>query len=99
MSEIGKASGEPVASAAQIILGEATLILPLAGLIDIAAEKTRLHREHTRASDELDKVVRKLGNADFVARAKPEVVEENRAREQAFRADVARIEVALARLN
>ena len=99
VSEVGETSGAPVSGAAQIILGEATLVLPLAGLIDLGAEKTRLERERARASEELEKVLKKLGNADFVARAKPEVVEENRAREQTFRADMARIEVALTRLN
>ena len=99
VSDISLAAGDPVSGSAQIILGEATLILPLAGLIDIDAEKLRLGKEHARASDELEKVLRKLGNADFVARAKPEVVEENRARESTFRAEMARIEVARARLN
>jgi valyl-tRNA synthetase len=60
---------------AQIVLDEATLLLPLAGLIDIGAERTRLERERSRAADDLEKVVRKLGNTDFVARAKPDVVE------------------------
>jgi valyl-tRNA synthetase len=84
---------------AQIVLDEATIILPLAGLIDLAAERARLEREHQRAAGEVDKVVRKLENADFVARAKPEVVEENREREKAGRLEVARLEAALARLG
>ena len=99
VSDIAEATGEPVPSAAQIILGEATLILPLAGLIDVKAERTRLDKELSRASNELDKVFRKLGNVDFIARAKPEVVDENRAREKAFREEIARIEVARARLS
>ena len=99
ISDVGRATGEPIYGAAQIVLGETTLILPLAGLIDVDAERTRLDREHVRASDELEKVLRKLRNADFVDRAKPEVVEENRMRETGFRAELARIEVARARLN
>ncbi len=71
----------------------------MAGLIDIEAERTRLERERKRAADEVEKVVRKLANADFVARAKPEVVEENRARETNFRAEIARLDAALARLE
>ena len=81
------------------MLDEATLFLPLAGLIDIDAERTRLERDRKRAADEVEKVVRKLSNADFVARAKPEVVEENRERERSFRADIARLDAALARLE
>jgi valyl-tRNA synthetase len=85
--------------AAQIVLDEATLILPLAGLIDLAAERARLERERQRAADEIEKVVKKFQNADFVARAKPEVVEENRERERTGRLEVARLDAALARLG
>jgi len=85
--------------AAQIVLDEATLILPLADIIDLGAERARLERERTRALDDAGKVAQKLANAEFVARAKPEVVEENRARERAARSEVARLEAALARLG
>jgi valyl-tRNA synthetase len=99
ISEIAPAVGDVPRGSAQIVLDEATLILPLAELIDIAAERTRLERDRKRAADEVEKVVRKLSNADFVARAKPEVVEENRERERSFRADIARLDAALARLE
>ena len=45
-----------------------------------------------------DKVLRKLDNAEFVAKARPEVVEENRDRLAAFQHDAARIEAAMARI-
>ena len=99
ISEIAPAQGDVPRGSAQIVLDEATLILPLAELIDIAAERTRLERDRKRAADEVEKVVRKLSNADFVARAKPEVVEENRERERSFRADIVRLDAALARLE
>jgi len=84
---------------AQIVLDEATVILPLADLIDLGAERARLGRERQRAAEELEKVVRKLANADFVARAKPEIVEENRERERSFRLEMARLDGALARIG
>jgi valyl-tRNA synthetase len=94
------AAPDPVPKgSAQIVLDEATVILPLADLIDLGAERTRLERERGRAADEVEKVVRKLQNADFVARAKPEIVEENRERERTARLEVARLEAALARLG
>ena len=64
----------------QIVLGEATLSLPLAEVIDFEAEKTRLSREVDRLSRDIAKVEAKLGNADFVAKAPEEVVEEQRER-------------------
>ena len=42
---------------------------------------------------------RKLGNADFVARAKPEVVDENRERLTAFRQETMRLDAALRRIG
>jgi valyl-tRNA synthetase len=98
ISAIDAAEGDVPRGAAQIVLDEATLILPLAELIDIAAERTRLERDRSRAADEVEKVIRKLSNADFVARAKPDVVEENRERERNFRAEITRLDAALARL-
>jgi valyl-tRNA synthetase len=95
-----EAAPDPVPKgSAQIVLDEATVILPLADLIDLGAERIRLERERARAADEVEKVVRKLQNADFVARAKPDIVEENRERERTARLEVARLEAALARIG
>jgi valyl-tRNA synthetase len=99
ISEIALSDGTPNPGSAQIILGEATIILPLAGLIDLDAERARIERDRTRATAELEKVLRKLENSDFVARAKPEVVEENRERERRFREEIERLTQALARLH
>jgi valyl-tRNA synthetase len=99
ISEIGTAPAQTPAECAQIVLDEATLLLPLAGLIDVAAEKARLAKEAGRARDEAAKVAKKLENADFVARAPAEIVEENRARQAASLAEAARLEAALARLG
>jgi valyl-tRNA synthetase len=82
-----------------LVLDEATLLLPLAGLIDVGAERARLAREAGRAEDDAAKLSRKLENADFVARAPADVVAENRAREAAARAEAARLRAALARLS
>jgi valyl-tRNA synthetase len=98
ISDIAAAPDATPTETAVVVLDEATLLLPLAGLIDVAAERARLAKEAARAEDEADKVARKLGNADFVARAPAEVVAENRAREATARAEAARLRMALARL-
>lgn len=54
--------------------------LPLEGLIDVEAEKTRLDREIGKTEQELQKSENKLANPNFVDRAKPEVVEQERKR-------------------
>ncbi len=99
VSAITPAPADPPSGSAQIVLDEAILFLPLAGLIDLDAERARLARERDRAAGDRDKVLRKLDNADFVARAKPEVVEENRERAREAGREIERLDGALARLR
>jgi valyl-tRNA synthetase len=86
-------------NSAQIVVGEATLALPLAGVIDIDAERGRLKREIAKEDVEIDKIDKKLGNEQFVAKAKPEVIEEQRTRREEAIARRERLEAALARLS
>jgi valyl-tRNA synthetase len=57
------------------------VFLPLAGLIDVAAEKTRLAKEIQKVEQELGKVATKLSNESFVGSAPAAVVEEHRKRQ------------------
>ena len=98
-SEVRALEGEAPRNSAQMGLDEAVVVLPLEGLIDLAAETARLTREAAKARAEAAKVAAKLGNSDFVARAKAEVVEENRARLVGFQAEIGRLEAALGRLE
>jgi valyl-tRNA synthetase len=98
-SEVRALAGEMPRGSAQAVLDEATVILPLEGLIDIAAEQSRLRRERDKATGEIRKVEQKLANADFLRRAPEEVVEENRERLAAFQSEVARLDAALERLG
>jgi valyl-tRNA synthetase len=84
---------------AQIVLGEATFALPLAGIIDIDAEQARLKKDIAKEEVEVEKIDKKLGNEQFVAKAKPEVIEEQHTRraEAVERRD--RLLAALARLS
>jgi valyl-tRNA synthetase len=97
-AEIGPLTGAIPQGASQSVLDEATLVLPLAGVIDLDAERARLARDVARAGEEVGKLERKLANADFVSRAKPEVVEENRERLAAARDQLARLQAALGRI-
>ena len=80
-------------------MDEATVVIPLAGLIDLAAERARLERDRSRALSEAEKIAKKLGNADFVRRAPPEVVEESRERLVGFEREAARLGAAIARIS
>ncbi len=98
-SSVAPLDGAMPPGSAQMVVDEATVVLPLAGVIDLAAERTRLEKDRGKAEAEAEKVRRKLDNADFVARAKPEVVEENRERLAAHLAEAGRLAAAVARIN
>ena len=70
---------EPPAAAAAV-LGELKLLIPLEGLIDLGAERSRLDKEIKRIEGEIGKCNGKLGNARFVDNAPAEVVDQERAR-------------------
>ena len=76
-----------------------TAALPVADFIDVAAERARLNKEIAGLSGEAEKISRKLGNPDFVARAPEEVVEENRERLAEAEAARAKLNAALQRLE
>ncbi len=80
--------------AAQAILDEATLMLPLAGVIDIDAERARLKKEGEKIASEIRKIEAKLGNKDFIDRAPSEVVDEHRMRKQEAESLLAKLESA-----
>ena len=83
---------------AQLAVPEATLLLPLAGVIDAGAERARLSREIDKFAKEIAGIDKRLGNADFVAKADPEVVEDTRERRSELDAARARLENALQRI-
>ena len=97
-SQFAALDGDVPQNAAQAVLDEATIVLPLAGLIDLAAERTRLQKERTKIASDADKTAKKLGNADFIARAPDDVVEENRDRLATAEAEIARLDAALKRI-
>jgi valyl-tRNA synthetase len=70
----------PPPGAIPFMVAGATLALPVAEFIDLAAERARLAKEVGGLEGEIRKIGGKLGNPDFVARAPEEVVEENRER-------------------
>ncbi len=80
------------------VVDGATLALPVAQFIDLAAERARLAKEIATHASDIAHVNKKLGNPAFVANAKEEVVEENRERLAESEAAKAKLESALSRL-
>jgi valyl-tRNA synthetase len=98
LSQIDPMTGTPPKGAVQIPLEEAVFILPVADLIDVAKEKARLAKELGKVESEIGKTEKKLGNADFVAKAPPEVIEEQRERLAEAQQSQRQLKVALEKL-
>ncbi len=98
LKTIGFAAESPKGSV-QIVIGEATAALPLAGVVDIAAERQRLEREVEKAKAEIAKVDTRMANAEFVAKAPAAVIEENHQRKADFSSQIEKLEAALKRLK
>jgi valyl-tRNA synthetase len=98
-SEVLPLTGDLPPGSAQAVIGDTTIVLPLADVIDLAAERTRLGRDRGRALQEVEKIDKKLSNADFLGRAPAEIVDEIRERRSAAAAELARLEAALARID
>jgi valyl-tRNA synthetase len=100
LARIEGMSGDPVAGgAAQIVVDEATFILPLEGVIDISAEQARLAKAAEAAEKERDSLAARLANPSFVERAKPEAVDKARADHAEKASDAERYRAALERLG
>jgi valyl-tRNA synthetase len=91
--------GEAEPAAAAAIVGEMRILIPLAGLIDVGAEKIRLAKEIKRIEGEIAKCNGKLANANFVANAPAEVVAQEQQRLKDFATTIAALNEQLARLS
>jgi valyl-tRNA synthetase len=82
-----------------VVHGEATLLIPVGDVIDLAAEKTRLEKALAAAAKERDALAGRLNNPGFTEKAKPEAVEKAREDHAARAAEAERLQAALARLG
>jgi len=98
LSDISLADAAPDNAVQILVRGEAAA-LPLEGVVDLKAEQARLEKERAKLLGEIAKIDAKLGNADFLARAPEEVVEEQRERRAEAEARLHKIEEALVRLR
>jgi valyl-tRNA synthetase len=73
------AGDAPTKGAIQVVVDEATFVLPVADIIDLGAEKARLEKAFEKASKEAAALQGRLGNPAFAEKAKPEAVEQARA--------------------
>jgi len=89
----------PEGGSVQLVVDEATFVLPLAGVIDLDAERARISKAIEAATKEAASLAGRLSNAAFVEKAKPEAVEKARADHAEKTAEAERLTAALARLG
>jgi len=93
------ASDDIPAGSAQIVLGDATIVLPLADVIDLEQEKARLSKARSKLEDEVGKIDKKLANEGFLSKAPEQVIEEQKERRTLAQASIAKLCEALDRLS
>ena len=90
---------EGFAASASLAAEDITVELDVAGAVDVAAERRRLEKDLAAARTEAGQAERKLANADFTAKAPAAVVDKTRARLDAARSDITRLEHRLEGLS
>jgi len=90
--------GEEAPPAATALVGNLRLLVPMSGLIDVAAETTRLGKQRDKLSADLGKARGKLANENFVNNAPATVVTQEKERVVGFEQQIARLDEQLARL-
>ncbi|HEX2525105.1 MAG TPA: valine--tRNA ligase [Geminicoccus sp.] len=88
----------PTGGLVQLVVEEATFVLPLGDAVDLDAERKRLAKEIDKARKDAASAQGRLANPGFLAKAEPEVVEETRTRVVELTERAARLEAALAAL-
>ncbi len=81
------------------LVGEMKILIPLAGLIDVEAERTRLEKILTKERGNLEKTEAKLGNPNFSGKAPAAVVGKERERAEELRKAIAQLEEQLEKLK
>jgi valyl-tRNA synthetase len=85
------APGEPAPPAAAALVGELSLLVPMAGLIEPANELQRLDKRLQKIEQELSRARGKLANDNFVSNAPADVVAQERSRLAEFELTRARL--------
>jgi valyl-tRNA synthetase len=97
--QIGVFGQNPDGAAINLLVGDATVVIPLGGVVDLESERNRLAKAIEAATKEAKSLEGRLSNPAFVEKAKPEAVEKARADMAEKSAEVERLQAALARLG
>ena len=101
LARVGSVETAAVAppGALELVVRGEVVALPLAGVVDLEAEKARLNKEIAKERLEIAKVEAKLGNPDFVARAPEDIIAEHEGRLETFQSRLVKLNAARERLE
>lgn len=85
--------------AVSVVVSNATMYMPFAELVDVEKERERLNKEKEKMRKEIERVEKKLANEGFVAKAPQKVIDEEKAKEEKYRAILTQVEERLAQLK
>lgn len=85
--------------AVSAVIPETVLYMPLAELVDFEKEIERLTKEKAKLQSEVDRVVKKLSNEGFVAKAPAKLIEEEKAKQAKYEAMLAEVVARLEKFN
>jgi valyl-tRNA synthetase len=86
---------EPAKGTARALTPLGELYLPLEGLVDVAAERTRLEKERAKIVSEIETVTQKLANPNFTQKVPPKVLAEHQQRLADWKSKLAQVQSAL----
>jgi valyl-tRNA synthetase len=92
-------AGAEAPPSATALLGDMRILVPMAGLIDVAAESARLGKQRDKVTADLARSTAKLANDNFVNNAPEAVVTQEKARVTEFESQIARLDEQLERLD
>jgi valyl-tRNA synthetase len=94
---MGRAQAAPISAVA--FVGALEILVPMAGLIDPAAELERLAKQQRKSEADLDKMESKLSKAEFVRNAPPEIVAKDQQRLAELRTEIGQLAAQIARVT
>ncbi len=89
----------PTEGAVNVVTPDAKIYIPMAELVDFAAEKERLQKEKDKTQKDLDFFLKKLSNPGFVNKAPAAVVEKDKASAEKLKEKIAKLEESLSKLG
>jgi len=85
------ADGETAPMSTTQLIGDMELLIPMAGLIDVAKEVARIDKLLEKAAGEFKRIEGKLSNQGFVAKAPAAVIEKERAKQAEYQRDIEKL--------